>query len=335
MRNSNLWILRFGYYSKSIFPHLRGLIKELCLKGMVLVFISVIFISSSAQKVTAVVNRDKIRLGEQFELKLKVEPITNAPLKISSWFVIPDTFAHFQILHRSLIDTLNIATTNSYQQIIILTSFDSGTFTIPEFSVFINGVKIKTQEKSINVVPIDVSQRKDYNDIKDILEPEVIENDSSLWGAYILTLVLGVFIFFYFKWLLTRRKNQGFLPLKKVSIEKALHQLNALVLFIHSKQYKLFCTELITICRSFSDYQLQVKTQSKTTHEYEGVLKKKNIKKDLLQQYMQLLHWADQVKFAKSIPTTAECQNKLAEAKTILMALSAVNETIKEAADAR
>ena len=303
--------------------------------GLIVFIILTFSIPSVAQKVDAIVSQDKIRLGEQFELKLTVAPTSNAPLNVSSWFEIPDTFAHFQVVNRKPIDTINIASTNSYQQIITLTSFDSGTFTLPAFFVFINNNKVASQEKSITVIPVDVSQRKDYNDIKDIIEPELNDNNNTIWGAFIVIIFLAINLFFYLRWMLNKRRTQGIFPRKKVSIDVALDQLNALNTLIETHQYQLFCVELMAICKSFSDNQLRITTFSKTTAEYIVVLQGKINEKHLLQQYSHLLHWADQIKFAKSIPTVAECNKGLADAKAILKAISAAAEPIKLSADAR
>ena len=302
---------------------------------VIIVLLIVSFSSSFAQKVTAVVSRDKIRLGEQFDLKLMVEPTSNAPLSVDSWFNIPDTFAHFQVVIRKSIDTFSIASTNSYQQIITLTSFDSGTFSLPAFLVIINKKKLSTLEKFVTVAPVNVSQLKDYNDIKDIIEPLPDNNDNLIWVAIMVVIILVIIFFFYLKWMLGKKKNQAVLPIKKVSIDAVIEQLNALESLIQSQHYQLFCTELIAICKSFSDYQLQITTYSKTTPEYILSLNGKINDKHLLQQYSHLLHWADQVKFAKATPTNAECKKGLLDAKVILTTLSASNEPIKTIADAR
>ena len=321
----------YVYFDFPLFP---------CLKvwggmGVLIMFFTFISIPTVAQKVDAIVSRDKIRLGEQFELRLTVAPTSNAPLNVTSWFNIPDTFAHFQVVSRKPIDTINIASTNSYQQTIILTSFDSGTFTLPSFFVFINNNKVASQEKSITVIPVDVSQQKDFNDIKDILEPEPIDNDNVVWGAFIVLVILGLCLFFYLKWMLNKKRMQGIVPIKKVSIDMALEQLNALNTLIESHQYQLFCIELMAICKSCSDYQLHITTYSKTTSEYIVLLEGKIKDKYLLQQYSHLLHWADQIKFAKSIPTVSECNKGLADAKSILTAISVATEPIKLSTDAR
>ena len=325
-------IVDFLVYQKQYFLCFRG---NGYMRGTMCIAIMLISFSSSAQKVSANINKDKIRLGEQFELRLMVEPTSNAPLTVGSWFQVPETFARFQVVGRKQIDTISIASTNSYQQIITLTSFDTGSNTLPEFSVFINGKMLKTQEKSVIVIPVDVSQLKDYNDIKDIIEPETQENNTFLWSMVIFIVILIASLFIYLKRMLFKRKHKSFLPIKRVSLDIALEQLNALEPMIQSQQYQLFSTELIVICKSFSDYQFQVTTYSKTTSEYISLLRGKISDKHLLQQYSHLLHWADQIKFAKSIPSTAECKNGLSDVKTILTTLSSSYEPNKMSADAR
>ena len=273
--------------------------------------------SSSAQKVSAIVSRDKIRMGEQFELKLKVEPTSNAPLTIDNWFAIPDTFQHFQVAVRQPIDTGTISSTKTYTQVITLTSFDTGKFFLPAFEVVIGGKSFQTREIPITVVPVDVHMRKDYNDIKDILEPEP-EQDYTIWIAMTAVVVLVIVLFFTIRLLVGRRKGNLTMPSQPLTIEEALQKLDALVPVYQDKQYQLFFIQLIAICKGYSDNQFHITTYSKTTAEYISVINQKITNQVLLQQYIQLLHWGDSVKFAKSIPTPEECIQSLVDAKALL-----------------
>ena len=281
---------------------------------IVLLFLS---LSSSAQKISAIVSRDKIRLGEQFNLTLKLEPTSNTPLLIDNWFNIPDTFQNFQVVSRQPIDTLDIASTKSYTQVITLTSFDTGKHSIPAFMVVVAGKQLQTQDIAITVIPIDVSMKKDFNDIKDIIEPEP-EQDYTIWIAVAAVVILVIILFFIIKWLLQRKKPNTIVPAKVLTLDDALQKLNALESLYQSHQYQLFFIELIAICKGFSDNQLHITTQSKTTAEYIILLKQKINDKHLLHQYTHLLHWADKVKFAKAIPTPSECKQSLEDAKTLL-----------------
>ena len=283
--------------------------------------------SSSAQKVSAIVSRDKIRIGEQFELKLKVEPTSNAPLAIDNWFAIPDTFQHFQVALRQPIDTINISSTKTYTQVISITSFDTGKFTLPAFNVVIGGKEFSTREIAISVSPVDVHMRKDYNDIKDIIEPEP-EQEYTIWIAMGIVVVLVIALFFIIRWLIGRRKLNANAPSQPLTIEEALQKLDALVPVYQDKEYQLFFIQLIAICKGYSDNQLHITTYSKTTAEYISVIKQRITDETLLQQYIQLLHWADSVKFAKSVPTPEECQQSLADARALLTNLhSSQNKT--------
>ncbi len=305
------------------FPPFRG-------QGWGFLFLLLSF-SSSAQKVSAIVSRDKIRIGEQFELKLKVEPTSNAPLAIDNWFAIPDTFQHFQVALRQPIDTINISSTKTYTQVISITSFDTGKFTLPAFNVVIGGKEFSTREIAISVSPVDVHMRKDYNDIKDIIEPEP-EQEYTIWIAMGIVVVLVIALFFIIRWLIGRRKLNAYAPSQPLTIEEALQKLDALVPVYQDKEYQLFFIQLIAICKGYSDNQLHITTYSKTTAEYISVIKQRITDETLLQQYIQLLHWADSVKFAKSIPTTEECQQSLADARALLTNLhSSQNKTAANA----
>ena len=280
-------------------------------------FLLFLSLSSSAQKVSAIVSKDKIRLGEQFNLKLKVEPTSNAPLSVDSWFKIPDSFEHFQVVSRQKIDTVDIASTKSYSQEITLTSFDTGTHSLPPFTVVVGSAKLQTREIPITVSPVDVSMKKDYNDIKDIIEPEP-EQDYTLWIAVAGLVILLILLFFIVRWMMARKKPASTIQYKSLTLEDALQKLDELESLYKTNQYKLFYIELTAICKGYSDNQLQITTYSKTTSEYIKLLKQKLKDKQLLHQYTHLLHFADKVKFAKALPTSVECKQHLDDAKTLL-----------------
>ncbi len=276
-----------------------------------------------SQKVTATINRNTIRLGEHFDLTLRLEPTSNSPLLIDTWFDAPDSFTNFQVASRGAIDTQTIAATNSYSQVITLTSFDSGTHYLPTFTVVVGGKQLKTQSCPVTVLPIDVSGKTDYNEIKDILEPEP-DMGNMLWMVVVISIIAGVSVLGVLCY--KQNKKKVTIPItKNYSIEPVLKQLDALQSAYKLNNYQQFYTDLIALCKGFADNCLEIKTVSKTTSEYIFIMKEKIKDKQLLAQYIHLLHLAEKVKFAKATPTDSECKQSIADAKAFITQLHSLH----------
>ena len=292
---------------------------------LLLIVCCLMSLTSIAQKVTTNTNKSTIRIGEQFELQLTVEPTANNNLLIDTWFNIPDSVQHFEVLKRLPIDTLEIDGIKSYSQKIWLTSYDTGTYPLPIFSiVLVDKKSIATQPLPIKVLPVNISNMQDYHDIKEIIDVEP-ETDWWFWGkitaALLLTLIL---LFFIIKYLLKKKPTK---PIKQkvASIDAILQQIDALHPLIKTHQYKPLFTQLISITRQFSDMQLQTATLTKTTDEYMVLLKGKVGNEPTQVQYYQLLRMADAVKFAKYQPAESECLQAFQAAKTFVQTIHSFN----------
>lgn len=150
-----------------------------------------------SQTAKAGVDRDKIFIGEQIRLKLAVEG-GRAGMK---WFNFPDSLNHFEIVKRSKIDTVLNGSFTNYYQIITITSFDSGRWEFP--SLFLPGLVQPTPPIAIDVMPVDVSQMQDYNDIKDIEEVK-LENNWLIVGIIAAITLLSIGMIY---WLFNKKKK--------------------------------------------------------------------------------------------------------------------------------
>lgn len=282
-------------------------------------------LAASAQKISTNTNKSTIRIGEQFELKLTVEPTNNTHLLIDTWFNIPDTCNHFEVLQRLPIDTLEVDGIKSYSQKILLTSYDTGSYQLPVFKiVMVDKKQFVTELLPIKVLPVDISNMQDYHDIKEIIEVEP-ETDWFLWaeiGTGILIFI--VLLFFVIKYF-SKKKPIKSIKQKAVAVDDILQQIDALQPFITSNQYKQLFTQLIVITRNFSDAQLQIATLTKTTDEYMVLLKGKVGNEPTQVQYYQLLRLADAVKFAKFQPAESECLQALHAAKIFVTTIYSFN----------
>jgi len=137
--------------------------------GLCLVVMLYSCLNSFSQKVSATIDREKMLIGEQLELQLKVGDIDRKKTDILKWFSLPDTFNHMEVVTRFPIDTIKLGESFTYIQKIKLTSFDSGYWAFPDMSIVLNNQQsIAALPISVAVLPVDVSNMVDYHDIKDI-----------------------------------------------------------------------------------------------------------------------------------------------------------------------
>ncbi len=292
-------------------------------KVSILILLLTISSNLFSQKITATVDRDKILIGEQIELSIVVSDIDKNKIDIAQWFNLPDSFNHVEVIKRLPIDTINTQGVFSYAQKIILTSFDSGYWQIPSVAVALsNKQNIITEGINISVLPVDVSNVKDYHDIKEIIEVKT-ETDWLLIGAVAAAAIVAALLLFLLIRYFVKRKKKLKPTSKHFGIKEALEKIDELQQkkLIEKNQHKIFFTELVDICRSFSDIQLNISTANKTTDEYMLLLKGKVGTEPVQIQYFQVLRLADAVKFAKFIPAESECNEAVEHAKIFLQTI--------------
>ncbi|MGI8950132.1 MAG: BatD family protein [Chitinophagaceae bacterium] len=268
---------------------------------------------SSAQTVSATLDRDKILIGEQVTLTLKLENV-NAPASINTWFNLPDTINHIEVIKRENIDTINLDGSNSFIQKITLTSFDSGKWQLPVLQIAMKDsvAKLKVLKAtpiSLEVLPVDVSGMNRYHDIKDIIE---VKAQNNLWQ--IIAIIFGsvLIIVFFIWWFLKRRKKKIDQP--KMVVQSSLYELTIKKLDELQKenlpaknQTKLFYTRLDDICRNYFDKQLNIGAAHSTTDEMMIRLKDYLQPENIRTEFYQLLRLTAAVKFAKYL--SDETQN--------------------------
>src|SRR6478735_8722440 len=109
-----------------------------CIVNIILLFVfCFLFFNATAQTVTVTLDRDKILLGEQVTLQLSITNVIDAAAFVTSWPQLADTINHTEIIKSTAIDTININGSNTYQQKLILTSFDSGRWQLGPFNFIV------------------------------------------------------------------------------------------------------------------------------------------------------------------------------------------------------
>ncbi|MDE1192450.1 MAG: hypothetical protein PW786_09965 [Arachidicoccus sp.] len=277
---------------------------------------------ANAQKVTVTLDRNQILLGQQVALQLKLDNVNDEAQTVSSWFKVPDTGNHVEVISRGKIDTADIDGSATYIQKIIITSFDSGAWTVPVIAPVIKdksgfAVSPTFDSVSLQVMPVDVSNLKDYHPAKDIIR---IQYHDYTWIYYTLGALLTIIIIFLIvRWWMRRKpKVTGTkTALKGTPLERALKQIDLLEKenLIQKGEGKTFFTKLDEICRNYFDERTHTHTLQSTSVEMMDKLRAYLIReKDriALQQFARL---SDVVKFAKYKPEELQGKEAIATAK--------------------
>ncbi len=248
--------------------------------------------AQSGTTVKATVDKNQILIGEPIQLRLEV----NIPENESIRFFSIDSIAHFEFLHPGKIDTTNTSNGTRLIQIIPITSFDSGSWVIPSFSL--------TESLRTDSIPVDVgfspfNPEQPYHDIKDIIEVEPAKKKQQWWwyaaGAGVVLLILIIY-------LLTRKKSVLIAVPKAVvnPYEEAMKQIAAIER--NKPEVKQYYSELTDVFRLYIFQKKGILSLQKTMDDMVIQLKGLNMNKERFDQLSQALRLSDYVKFAKYIP---------------------------------
>ena len=290
-----------------------------------LIFSLFTFYFCYAQRMSAVIDREKILLGEQAIVSLKVEDVNPATQSLQ-WFSVPDSANHLEVIKKEKIDTIDINGLKTYLQKITITSFDSGRWALQMTPAQIKenntgkNISLATDSLYLSVLPVDVSSLKDYHDIKEVIDVEV--KDYTWWivgGAIILAAILGYIIYRILK----NRK-----PLPKVQkpvikgppLEWAMEQIALLEKENLPAQHKEkeFYSRLDEICRIYMDEKAGTNTLHSTADEVMLIAKLYLPEENKRTDFYQLLRLMSAVKFAKYIPSSTQNENAIITAKDTL-----------------
>jgi len=291
-----------------------------------LVFCFLFSVTGYTQRLSAKLDRDKIVLGEQVTLELKLDGLDGNSTFITSWFNLPDTINHIQVIKRDTVDTIEVNGLTSYLQHITVTSFDSGRWAIPLQKLIIqnkaNGKQtgIRADSVFLQVLPVDVSGLKDYHDIKDIIDVPVKTDYTLIIAGIVSGIVVMVLII-----LLAKRKKKpakpARVPTSKLNpLNEALQNIDALKKegLPAKGQTKLFYTRLDDIWRAYFNMRANIQSMQSTSDELMIKLGVYLQDRDMKTTFYQLLRLSDAVKFAKYQPTEQQNEEALKQAAACL-----------------
>lgn len=265
------------------------------------IFLLLLATLSWAQDVSvrADINRDKILIGEPIILQLEARMPEGTAFK---WFPV-DTLTHFEFIEKGKIDS---SQPGLYKQSLTITSFDSGYQMIPALALEIGDKYYLTDSLPVSVSFSDFDPKKDYHDIKDIIEVEAPATQYIKWVLLALGLLLIVALLI---WYIRKKRNKQPVPIsdtvsKLSPLEEALQALKSLK--EESLTPKQLHTKMNDILRWFVYRKHGFTSMQKTNGELITQLEKMKMPQHDFIELVQVLRMSDAVKFAKFIPDEKE-----------------------------
>lgn len=277
--------------------------------------------------VSATLDTNQIRIGEQFNIRLTAVPENGATINFP---IIPDTLNGLEIVERGKIDTLKGGTGNTVtlRQLLAVTGFDSGYFVIEPFLFTVkypdgktDSLATEAQLISVKTIPVDTT--KAIKDIKPVMDPPFDWMELLPW----LWVVLALGIVSYIGYRLYRRfRQRGAVepdvrkpsrPAHEIALE-AIEKLEKEKLWQqgYHKEYHIRLTDIV---RMYIEQRFGVASQESTTDETVQLLRGHSIDKNLLADLERMLRLADLVKFAKAVPIINENEQSLSDARSFIV----------------
>ncbi len=277
--------------------------KAIATIGILLVVVACIPLQAQDIRVKASVNKDRILIGEHIVLQLEAEVPAGSDTK---WFRT-DSIPSFEYIDRAPVDTSTGVSGKLYRQMLIITSFDSGSLVIPRMSLTVNNSRYLTDSISIEVGYTPVEANQPYHDIKDIIDVPEVE---PMYINYIIA-VATVLAIAALIWYLRRRKTSKqryTVPSVIISpFEKAMAALSAMRGSdpLDAPGLKNYYIRINDILRDYFRERNLVNSPD-SSNEKLVVAVKQRMDTETVYRLAQSLRLADAVKFAKYLPDVQE-----------------------------
>jgi len=293
----------------------------------IFLFISAIAFSQQDPVVKAEIDTINIRIGEQFEFKITIQDTANV--------IVPklDKLVGLEIVEDKKIDTIKNQLIKKY----ILTSFDSGSYYIPQQQIFIRQRLHLTDSLLINVatVAVDTTKQKMFPIKANQEEPYQFDDFKPyLWYVILGLVIIGLIIYFALK--KKKEVEEEIIIPALAPFEEAIqkfHELDEKLLW-QNNEIKKYYSELTEIIRAYIERELKVPALESTTDELIETLTDFNdseaisTTKETIKKLRNILREADLVKFAKSKPMSEQIEFNRKEAEEVVVELKP--ETIEE-----
>ena len=271
---------------------------------------------SNAQTATAKFSKNDILVGDQIRLTFEFQ----GPADINMNFpMLNDTITkNIEIVNSSEIKTALSADKKqkTFQQVLTVTSFDSGYFAVRPFRFSYTQGKdtsrhyLETQPMLLVVMPLKVDAQKGIRDIKGPLEARFTFMDALPYIIGFLVLCLVAFFLFYY--LRKKKKKEPIfqfaakpkLPAHEIALN-ALEDLRNKKLW-QNDQVKQFHSELTDIVRQYIEDRFGIPALEMVSEDISEAISRLEIDNKTKTELKEMLGLADMVKFAKANPLPSE-----------------------------
>ncbi len=216
--------------------------------------------------------------------------------------------AMVEIAERPAADTTDLD--NNRIQInrdLIIQSFDSGMWIIKPIPYVVNGDTAYSNQLTLKVLPVDVSQMQDIHDIKPVEDVpfNLLDWLPDYWWAWLLALLLiagGIWAYhkYYKKGINPLKPSKKRLPPYDEAMIN-LQNLKAAQLWQRGQEKEYF-TGLTDILRVYIDRRFDINAVEMTSSQIIETLKRNDETKAVNEQLEMILEVADIVKFANARP---------------------------------
>lgn len=275
--------------------------------------------TDSQYSVKTTLSKENILLGDRVELTISV--LVPESCKVTFPALSDSLMKGVELVKKPITETTKLKDKKSEQILkLTITSFDSGTYQLPEMKIAVSNGTItdtvlsKPLSLVVNTLPKDKAV-KDIYDIKAPIEEPLTIKEVAPWalGGLLFTAI----IFLLFIYLKRRRENRPFSFLQKhvdpphVVALRELDKIRNEKLWT-SENHKYYYTRLIDTLRVYIEGRFEVNAMEQTTDEILFGLKQAGFPVDeLYRQLQETLTLADLVKFAKYTPFVSDNEQNL------------------------
>ncbi len=298
------------------------------------------YINAQNPSVRAELDSNSVLVGDQVKLHFSFSgPVNNQVI----WHSLKDSIASkVEIVSLGKIDTVLSADKKmaTYNQLLTITCFDSGSYEIPavQFQYLKQGDTTRFDVFSnplvLNVQTVAVDTTKAIRDIKDIAGAPLTLMEIIEYSLLVLGVIGVLFVLYY---VVKRIKNkQPIIKLpskpKRPAHEIALEDLEKLRLkkLWQSGKIKEYQSELTDILRTYLHARFEFNAMEMVSDEIMESMRSKTNDSALLAKLQQVLSIADMVKFAKALPLPSEHDTGMTFSVEIVESTKLVSENSKE-----
>lgn len=273
--------------------------------------------SQAILKISA--DKDHLLVGETVKLTIEAR----LPLGEKIKWINLDSIPHFEWIDKGKQDIIDGLDGKKIQQVVSVTSYDTGYWIIPRMNI-----KIASKTYSTDTIGIRVDYNTGFNpaeDYRDIKANEEVESTENLFNRWLIIggslLLLLIILFFYFK----KSKKQ---PVKDTNQRSPYEEAMEGLALLKKKtpttdiEVKLYYTRLNDVFRNYIFKQFKWATLEKTNDELVVQLNQLNLPKEQFTLLAQSLRMADYVKFAKYLPPVNENEKSLSVIESSIISLN-------------